>query len=135
MSLEHHLFVKNPVLDMFLGGFDNFFQDLNNNTSQPPHDIIKIDDNRIVVDLAVPGYSREDLQVYIQNNILSVIGTYPNDDKTYIRQNIIRPNFEKRWTLPEHMEIADVKYNNGILSIFCQINIPESKQKKLLPIN
>lgn len=126
------------VLDPFQVFFDRFdvlFNDLDKDTF-PKHNIVKESDREIRIEIATAGYSRDDLEVSIENNILTVSGKSPEtgNPRKYIQKNIAMREFVKRWTLPKHLEIKDVSYVDGLLKITGEVVIPENQQKKLLEI-
>ncbi len=121
-------------VDTFFHDFDYFFNDLTNKEAFPKHNIVKQSEAEIVVELALAGYTKDDLEVSIHHNILTVHGKALQDDRYYIHKGIAQREFIKRWTLPEHLQVKNVTYCDGILRIHCELIIPEEKQKKLLEI-
>ena len=82
-----------------------------------------------VFDLYLPGFSRNDFDINIDNNILSVKGTSDFAKKNYIHQEHVQATkFERSFSLPKNVDIenVDADYTSGVLSI----SIPKFKERK-----
>ena len=67
--------LRNPLVDMLIGLNSSRHQGLNvTNPNFPPHDVIKIDNDTYVVSVAVAGYTKDALNVIIENDQLFVSG-------------------------------------------------------------
>ena len=93
-------------------GFDRLFQLLDNVAGVdaeaptfPPYDIEKISENAYRIAMAVAGFSKDDLDVEVKENTLSVKGTKPDDsdDAEYLHRGIAKRNFERRFQLADHV--------------------------------
>jgi molecular chaperone IbpA len=124
-------------------GFDRMFEDLHRSTNlsqtsdkYPPHDIIKYDDNNYSINLAVAGFSEEELDITIENNILSISGSKSANRSPieYIHQGISTRGFNKVFNLAEHATVKDAKYENGLLIIGIEIEVPEALKPRKIGI-
>lgn len=120
-------------------GFDRLFDELTRNHTQtnafPPHNIIKEDDEHYVIELAVAGYSPEDLEVQVENGVLSVKtieGSFV--EREYLHKGISSKHFIKQFTLADDVIVNEVDLNNGILAINLERIIPEEKKPRVIPI-
>lgn len=130
-TLLHSTFV-----DDFFRNFDYVFNDLTikDNNSFPKYNIIKTSEADVLVELALAGYSKQDIEVSVENNMLTISGTRKDTDGQYLRRGITAKTFLKKWTIPQNLEIDQVKFSDGLLQIYCKVNIPESERKKIIEI-
>lgn len=104
----------------------------------PPVNIIKKDDNWII-QIALAGYSPEDVVITTENQQLIVKTAKQVDDtipdgSEYIHRGISQRAFERRWQLESDMEIAGAAFENGMLTIGVTRVIPEKMKLKTIPI-
>ena len=101
-------------------------------TSYPPYNIISGSDNRTILEVALAGFAKEDIEVATEQNILT-IRSYPKEKESvkYAHKGIASRSFSKSWQLGEDMEVKDVDYENGMLTVQLQKIVPEGKQKKI----
>jgi len=122
-------------------GFDSMFnrlEKLNDKPSgYPPHNVVKHDDNRFEIAIAVAGFKEEDLLVEQDQNVLTIASKDVdlNGDKEYIHKGIATRKFDKAFTLGEYIEVKKVALVDGILSVHLEKNIPEEKKPKTFKIN
>tara|TARA_Y100001951_G_scaffold105345_1_gene122140 strand:- start:1806 stop:2138 length:333 start_codon:yes stop_codon:yes gene_type:complete len=104
--------------------------------SYPPHDLIKTEEG-YQIEMAVAGFSKDDLTIELKEDILSISGDMQSsDNKTeYLHKGIAERKFVKNFSLSEHADVSDITLRDGVLSIQVVINIPEKEKAKLLPIN
>ena len=130
-----------PSLNQLLG-IDFLLRDLDNITSNqtqdryPPHNIIKVSDTEFLVELAVAGFSKEDLNVVIEDRTLKISGstnkTIPSYE--YVHKGISNKSFEKIVHVIDTIEVKGAEYTDGILRIALENVIPENKKPKQIPI-
>jgi molecular chaperone IbpA len=122
-------------------GFDSMFnrlEKLNEKQSgYPPHNVVKHDDDRFEIAIAVAGFNEKDLTVEQEENVLTIASKDVdlNGDKEYIHKGIATRKFKKAFTLGEYIEVKEVALIDGILSVFLEKNIPEEKKPKSFKIN
>jgi len=121
-------------------GFDQLFNELERlvegshqtrNTSFPPHNIIKVDDNRYIVEMAVAGFGEDEVSVEIQDGTLIVKGE--KSDKTevnYVYRGIGTRSFTKSIRLNDTIEVRGAQFKDGILKIGLENIIPEHKKPR-----
>ena len=113
--------------------FDRFFDmDLTRDTGYPPYNIRKIDETQYVIEIALAGFSKEDIEVATEQNILT-IRSYPKEKEAvkYTHKGIANRSFSKSWQLGEDTEVENVDYKDGMLTVTIQKIVPEEKQKKI----
>jgi molecular chaperone IbpA len=103
----------------------------NDSASQfPPHNIIKIDDYKYVIELAVAGFKKQDITVKRIDNVLEIRGYILNNDKDveYLHKGIATRSFTKRIHLAETVEVRGSELADGVLKIAFENVIPEKKK-------
>lgn len=121
-------------------GFDNIFNELERlvdgttptrNTSFPPHNIIKVDDNKYVVEMAVAGFGQDEVDVEIQDGILIVKGEKKDQAEVdYLYRGIATRSFTKSIRLSDTIEVRGAQFKDGILKIGLENVIPEHKKPR-----
>lgn len=130
-----------PTIARFGIGFDQMFNELERATRQttnyPPHNVLRIDDNNFVIQLAVAGFSEGDIELQVEGRVLTVSGSSVRDNEygaEYIVHGISMRDFERTFTLAEHVEVKTASVTNGILSIELERIIPIEKMPKKIDI-
>lgn len=82
-----------------------------------------------VLEVAVTGFSKDDLDVTLDRGVLRVEGTAQVQDCAWIVHQITHKSFARTWTIPEGMNIGDVKLHNGVLTISIS-GTPESTVRR-----
>lgn len=121
-------------------GFDNLFNELERlvegtapqrNTSFPPHNIIKVDDNKYVVEMAVAGFGQDEVDVEIQDGTLIVKGEKKDHTEVdYLYRGIATRSFTKSIRLSETIEVRGAQFKDGILKIGLENVIPDHKKPR-----
>ena len=131
----------------FTVGFDSMFDRLfgalanpnpnpNNKQGYPPYNIRKDGETKYFIEMAVAGFSEEDLEVELKEGILSVQSKPLNeeDETTYVHRGIAKRTFERNFTLSEDIIVKGCDINNGMLIVELEKIIPEEKRARLIPI-
>ncbi len=124
-------------------GFDELFNELERliegsqpvQTSFPPHNIIKVDDNRYVVEMAVAGFGKEDIDIDFNDGTLVIRGEKKNKDEvTYLYRGIATRTFNKSIRLIDTIEVRGAEFKDGILKIGLENVIPDHKKPRKIEI-
>ena len=123
-------------LERLLKDMEMSTSDYQLSTKYPPHNIIKYNDNEYVVELAVAGFSREELEITVEDCVLIMIGTKGEFDNEieYLHKGISAKPFRKTIKLAETVIVKDAEFIDGILSVYLENIIPESKKPKKILI-
>ena len=124
-------------------GFENFIRDVENILNDakpvgnfPPHNIIKLDDNKYVVELAVAGFSKDDIDIQVKENILTITGEKkegtPNFE--YLHRGIGTRSFTKTITISDTMVVHGAEFKDGILRVGIENVIPEERKPRKIEI-
>ena len=104
--------------------------------SYPPYNIRKVDDNKYVIELAVAGFGKQDIELELQDGVLTVNGKSLLDyqDKDYLFKGIADRAFTRQFTLADTVEVKNADMLNGMLRIWLERFIPEEKKPKKINI-
>jgi len=131
------------ALNRALLGFDEIFNNFENrfanqiNNNYPPYNIVKHDENSYELEIAVTGFTKDEVTVEIDQNQLVVKGVRDkNEDTTaeFLHRGLAFRDFTRSWTLAEHMEVDNGSIKNGVLTISIKRVVPESLKPRVLKI-
>jgi molecular chaperone IbpA len=131
------------ALSKALVGFDRMFDDMDRrfatqlSSNYPPFNISKTAGNLYDIAIAVTGFDKEEITLQIESNELTVRGERkPVDDQEpeYLHRGLALRDFEKTFTLAEHMKVRKAEIKNGILLITIEREIPEEMKPRLIDI-
>jgi len=137
MSLGIKLFEPIRELNRFDAFFDNAFGSLlktdfyNEDRLSPSVDVYEKDD-KYVIDAEIPGLSKEEIKIDVKDGSLTISGEkkYENksEDENYIRVERRYGKFERRFNLPENVNVESVSanYKNGVL----EVSLPKKEESK-----
>ena len=131
--------MRNFMLDV-----DRYFEPLNyvaqavsNGGTYPPHNIHK-KDNQYIIEMALAGFSKEDVEVEIEPNILTIKSVKKPDesekDINYAFKGIAKRGFRRVFYLADQMRVVSCKMKDGMLNIFIEKEIPEEQKPQKLVI-
>lgn len=128
--------------DPFFIGFDRALdtwshaQTVSSATNYPPYNVIKVDEDNFIVELAVAGFAKTDINLSTADGKLTVKGelnTEDNDSK-FIHRGIAARKFTREWALGEYMEVKAAELKDGMLKIDIVRILPEEKKPKTIKI-
>lgn len=133
-----------PTLHRHAIGFDRLFEELNRTMgtgrgadNYPPYNVIKLDDTHFVIEVAVAGFSENDLDVELKENVLTIKGEQVKKDEQkdveYQHRGISARSFTRTFTLQD-MEVRGATVKNGILAVALEQVIPEEQKPKKIQI-
>ncbi len=121
-------------------GFEDMFRRLdaladNPQKNYPPYNLVKLDDDRQQLQLALAGFLKEDIEVAVERKTLNinVSKTYETDGE-YVHKGIAQRSFSRNWQLSDDTIVDEVSYIDGLLRVTLKRQIPEDQKRKLLPI-
>ena len=129
-------------------GADKMFQMLNRVQEEtlkgipgyPPYNIVKVDDNKYVIEMAVAGFGKQNIDIEIANNTLTVKGGLtldqldPSTPLQYLYKGIADRSFTRKFTLADTVEVKNAELINGMLKLWLENIIPEEKKPKKVDI-
>ena len=131
------------ALNRALLGFDTMFNDFEHRFANqlkdnyPPYNIVKHDDNSYEIEIAVTGFTKEEVTVEIDQNQLIVKGVRDKSgDVTaeFLHRGLAFRDFTRSWTLAEHMEVGEGTIKNGVLTIELKRIVPDALKPRVLKI-
>ena len=123
-------------------GFEPLFSELERLTSgtpgqdnYPPHNIVRVDDENFMIEMAVAGFSKDDVEVELKDGTLTVSGSKSDDEREYAHKGISSRKFSKSFRLAEYVVVDDADLANGVLVVNLRVDIPEEKRPQKIKIN
>ena len=87
----------------------------------PPYNIKQVKDNKYVIEMAVAGFAKSDIELTMEGNKLTIKGvSKDNEDETFLYQGIANRAFERTFTLNDKVEIKDAEMVNGMLKVWLE---------------
>ena len=131
-----------PIFSSLFVGFDRLFENMaqlsagsKSLPSYPPFNVVK-DGDHYIVEVALAGIDKKDLDVEVQENTLSISYESSNkeesDNKLY--RGIAQRSFRRQFSLAEDVEVTGATFKNGLLQIDLERIIPEEKRPKQIKI-
>ena len=131
------------LLNPYAVGFDRMFDRLNDhyalhqtNTGFPPYNIRKEGDYNFVIELALAGLTKEDLEVEVVEGTLIVRSVEKKKEEggELLHRGISYRQFNRSWTLADDVVVKDAKMENGMLLIDLERVVPEEKKPRTIKI-
>lgn len=124
-------------------GFDRFgslldaaFQTEKTSAGYPPYNIEIVEENNYAITIAVAGFKQEELDLQVENGVLTVSGKKGNGaDKNFLHQGIATRSFQRKFNLADHIEITSADLQDGLLHINLVKEVPEAMKPKTIPIS
>jgi molecular chaperone IbpA len=126
-------------------GFDRLFDVLEHNaqaaasdSNYPPYDIEKSGDDSYRITIAVAGFTRDEIEVIANQNLLTVSARKPeitdtNETPRYIHRGIATRAFERRFQLADYVRVSAADVADGLLTIDLLREVPEAmKPRKIV---
>lgn len=124
-------------------GFDRLFDELDRqyansaNIGYPPYNILKLDENNYTIELAVAGFSMDELNITQTRNELLVEGvpyTKETNNSGYLHKGIANRSFKRVFALADHVEVKSAMLELGILKIDLERVVPEELKPRKISI-
>jgi len=123
-------------------GFDRIWNELDtaltnsvdNTNVFPRHNIVKVNDESYIIELALAGYDHDDLTVELEEGLLVITGEKDDDSVEYLHKGISTKKFRRTFRLADFVEVKDAKFANGLLSIELVHIVPEEKKPQTIKI-
>lgn len=101
----------------------------------PPYNVEAVDDNHYTITVAVAGFDRDELEIAVENHVLTITGTKAAEEKRdYLYQGIANRAFERKFSLADYVEVTDANLENGLLTVTLVREIPEAMRPKKIDI-
>lgn len=105
-------------------------------TTFPPYNLIKENDDNYVIEIALAGYSKTDIEVTVEKDLLTVksVEKEEEEDSTVLHQGIAKRLWTQKFVLGEWMVVKDASLKDGLLTIKVEREIPEEMKPKTIKI-
>ena len=117
--------------------FDNLSRYVDNNVSStgfPPYNIRKEGDYHYVIEMALAGFSKEDIEIEVADGTLSVRSDKKDDASDNLYRGISFRKFNRKFTLSDDIVVNDAALDNGMLTINLERVVPEEKKPRLIEV-
>ena len=120
-------------------GFDHLLNELDHvarhaNDHYPPHNILKTGETDYLIELAVAGFSREELSIEVKDRTLTIAGEHVSKGREYIHRGISTKKFKRTFRLSEHVQVHGADLKDGVLSVELKYVIPEELRPRKIEI-
>lgn len=125
-------------------GFENLnrlvdFATRGEGDSYPPYNIEKISDGVYRISMAVAGFSQDELDLTVQENVLVITGRAQEGAETngreFLHRGIAKRAFERRFQLADTIKVTGANYEHGLLNIDLVREVPEHKKPRKIEIS
>lgn len=130
---------NDPFIANLSREFDKIFAQPQKAT-YPPYNVIHFDKtNEYILEFAVAGFTKEDIEITLHSHVLTIKGEKKEvefgNGGHYLHKGIANRKFVRQFTLPENAEVTSAGVNNGILGVAIIEHVPEEKKPKNIKIN
>lgn len=137
-NFDKYILGADKMLQTLSKAHDNFTKSI---PGYPPYNIAKVDENKYVIEMAVAGFGKNNLDIEIANNTLTVKGGLtldqldpPSNPMQYIYKGIADRAFTRKFNLADTIEVKNAELVNGMLKLWLENIIPENKKPKRVDI-
>lgn len=122
-------------------GFDHVWNeierlsDMTDNKLYPPHNVVKHTEERFTVELALAGYTKEELDVEVRDGLLVVSAEISQrEPREYLYKGISQKKFRRTFRLSEHVVVDGADFKDGLLVIDLRVELPKEKRPRSITI-
>ena len=136
------LFDNFNQLTPYAVGYDKMFEHLNSyvsnnvtSTGFPPYNISKGGDYNYVIEMALAGFSKKDIEIEVADGTLTIRSTKENEEsEDTIHRGISYRKFNRKFTIADDIIVKDASLENGMLQINLERIVPEEKKPRLIEV-
>ena len=120
-------------------GFDHLLNELDyvakhSQDNYPPHNILKTGDTDYLIELAVAGFTKDELTIEVKDRTLTVTGDHVSRGREFIHRGISTKKFKRTFRLSEHVHVNGADLKDGILSVELKYVVPEELRPRKIQI-
>ena len=125
-------------------GFENLnrlvdFATRGESETYPPYNIEKLAEDSYRISMAIAGFSRDELELTVQDNMLIVVGKTEQKvgepEREFLHRGIAKRAFERRFQLADTIKVTGAGYADGLLNIELKREVPEHKKPRRIAID
>lgn len=114
-------------------GLDSYFDNILGQevVNYPPYNLVAVNEDESRLELAMAGFSQNDVSVYTERGKLVVEGKKEQkEDVTYVHRGLAQRSFTREWTISDDTEVSGVDFKDGLLVVTLSRVVPETHKKK-----
>ena len=124
---------KNGIgMDDYLDRF--FTNSYETTTNYPPYNLIHVNNVESVLEIALAGFSKSELNISVEDGNLVVKGEQEKSEDEFLHKGIAERNFTRTWALADDVKVTGSKLKDGVLTISLVHEIPEEKKPTSIEI-
>ena len=105
-------------------------------TNYPPYNIVKTGEETTELEIALAGFSRDEVEVATHRGVLTVSTRREGvDNREYSHRGLASRTFSRNWQLSDDTVVDEVTYVDGLLVIKLRREVPEAQKRNVLPIS
>ena len=121
-------------------GFEHLLNELDfigrsSHDHYPPHNIVKVAEGEFLIELAVSGFTKDEIEIEQKERTLSISGKHEKRDREYVHQGISQKQFKRQFRLSEYVEVNGASHVDGILSVDLKVVVPDEKRPRKINIS
>ena len=130
-SLTPHTVVMDRMFDTLV----RYETDSTNAGGFPPYNIRKEGDYQYVIEMALAGFGKKDIEVEVVESTLSIRSMKENDeDDSTVYRGISRRRFDRKFTVADDVVVNGASLENGMLTINLERVVPEEKKPRTITV-
>ena len=126
------LFDKITKNSIGMDDYLNRFWDLDTTSNYPPYNIVQVNNVESRLEIALAGFSKDEVKVYTEFGKLYVEGKKEESETVgeFVHKGLAQRNFTRVWTLSDDTEIRNVRFTDGLLVVELGKIVPEHHARK-----
>ena len=111
---------------------DRFFNSYDSTTNYPPYNLIQVNNVESVLEIALAGFTKKELNLYTEYGKLIVEGQKETKEtgSEYVHQGLAQRSFTREWALSDDVEVREVQFKDGLLTVKLGKVVPEHHARK-----
>ena len=120
-------------------GFDHILKELEQISTHamdhyPPHNIVKYNEHELAIEIAVAGFSKDEVSANLKEGVLTIVGEHESRGREFIHRGISTKKFKRTFRLSEYVEIHGADLVDGVLAIDLKFVLPEEMRPRKINI-
>ena len=112
--------------------FDRIFKIHETTSNYPPYNLVQVSNVESRLELALAGFKKKEVYVYTQDGKLFIEGQKEDKESetNYVHKGLAQRSFKRAWSLADDTEVADVTFEDGLLSVNLKKIVPDHHKRK-----
>lgn len=107
------------------------------NTQYPPHNIVKTGEDEYHIEMALAGFTIDQIGIKLEGNRLTVSGKAQegkDEGRSFLHRGIATRSFDRHYTLGDHIVVKSAEMKDGLLDIKLEREVPEHAKPRQIEI-